>query len=176
MNAPLGYEWLARIQPPRIIEEALKLYGVREVPGPVNAPEIMGWARLLGLEREYKADAVPWCGLFAAIVVKRAGWTHVIDPLWARNWAKFGKLSTTPGLGDVLVFVREGGGHVGFYIGEDLTAYHVLGGNQGDKVSIVRIAKGRLIAARRPDWKVLQPPSVKPYHLSASGAVSRNEA
>lgn len=174
---PSAYAWLKAINPPRIIDEALKLYGIKEIPGPKNAPEIMGWARSLGLEREYVADQVPWCGLFAAIVVQRAGWAPVAGPLWARNWLKFGKASPTPGLGDILVFSRSGGGgHVGFYIAEDANAYHVYGGNQGDQVSIVRIDKSRLLGARRPAWISMQPPSVKPYHVAAAGGLSRNEA
>jgi hypothetical protein len=43
-------------------------------------------------------------------------------------------------LGDVLAFVRNGGGHVGLYVDEDASAYHVLGGNQSDRVSITRVA------------------------------------
>ena len=176
MSLPSAYAWLKAINPPRIIDEALKLYGIKEIPGPKNAPEIMGWARALGLEKEYVADQVPWCGLFAAIVVHRAGWSPVAAPLWARNWSKFGKASLTPGLGDILPFKRDAGGHVGFYIGEDATTYHVLGGNQGDSVSIVRIAKNRMLGARRPAWLSKQPDSVKPYHLAAIGGLSTNEA
>jgi uncharacterized protein (TIGR02594 family) len=173
---PAAYAWLEKIEPPRIIVEALALYGIKEVPGPVNAPEIMAWARETGLQDSYVADAVPWCGLFAAVVVKRAGWESVAAPLWARNWARFGKPSPEPGLGDVLVFQRESGGHVGFYVGEDPDAYHVLGGNQGDSVSIIRVSKRRLIAARRPAWRIAQPASVKAYHLGMIGELSRNEA
>lgn len=173
---PAAYAWLRGIQPPRIIDEALKLFGIREVPGPVNAPEIMGWARELGVEGDYVADAVPWCGLFVGAVVQRSGWTPVPGPLWARNWARFGQPSPEAGLGDVLVFGREGGGHVGFYVGEDAGAFHVLGGNQGDAVSIIRVAKWRLLAARRPIWRIAQPASVQPYHLAAEGELSRNEA
>lgn len=54
------------------------------------------------------------------------------------------------GAGRVLVFERAGGGHVGFYVGKDLTSYHVLGGNQGDKVSVVRLEKSRYISRRSP--------------------------
>lgn len=173
---PPSYQWLATLQPPRIIVEALALYGVRETAGPTNTPAIMGWAARLGVAKAYVADAVPWCGLFAGIVVLRAGWTPVEAPLWARNWAKFGKPSPEPGLGDVLVFAREGGGHVGFYIAEDSTTFHVLGGNQGDAVSIARIAKTRLVAARRPIWRLGRPASVKRYVLGTSGApLSTNE-
>ena len=169
-----AYQWLRTVNPPRIIVEALEHYGLKEVPGPVNAPEIMAWAKELGIA--YQADSVPWCGLFAAKVVKDAGWEPVAGPLWARNWAKWGNPSPLPGLGDVLTFVRESGGHVGFYVGEDATTFHVLGGNQGDSVSITRIAKTRLLKARRPVWRVGQPASVKPYRLSATGTVSENEA
>ena len=35
-------------------------------------------------------------------------------------------------LGDILTFKRNGGGHVGLYVGEDKDCYHVLGGNQGN--------------------------------------------
>jgi uncharacterized protein (TIGR02594 family) len=173
---PAAYQWLQRTDPPQTIVEALRLYGIVEVPGKVNAPEIMAWAKELDLEDSYVADAVPWCGLFAAVVVKRAGWTPVDAPLWARNWRRFGQMSIEAGLGDVLVFQRESGGHVGFYVGEDSTAFHVLGGNQGDAVSIIRVAKNRLLGARRPIWRRAQPASVKPYRLAAAGALSRNEA
>jgi cell wall-associated NlpC family hydrolase len=79
-------------------------------------------------------------------------------------------------LGDVLVFKRQGGGHVGLYVGEDKDAYHVLGGNQSDSVSITRILKDRLHAARRCTWKTAQPANVRRVFLSGSGAVSQNEA
>lgn len=174
MQVPVTYRWLLDLLLPRVIIEALQLYGIKETPGKINTPVIMGWATELG--QPYDADAVPWCGLFAAIVVKRSGFEVVAQPLWARNWAKYGNPSPDPSLGDVLVFVRDGGGHVGFYIAEDQTHYHVLGGNQGDAVSIVRILKARCIAVRRSKWRIGQPASVKPYHVAATGIISTNEA
>ena len=176
MHLPVQYQWLNDLQLPRMITEALQLHGIKEVPGPINAPPIMAWASTLGLSNAYKADSIPWCGLFAGIVVKRSGWLPVVDPLWARNWAQFGIKSPAAGLGDILVFKRDGGGHVGFYIAEDSTHYHVLGGNQGDAVSIVRIAKDRCIAARRPKWRIGQPISVKPYHVAPTGKISKDES
>lgn len=175
MRLPSAYTWLAQIDAPRIIDEALRLYGTTERVGPANNPEIMAWARETGLASTYTADSIPWCGLFAAVVVKRAGWEPVEGPLWARAWQNFGKATARAGLGDVLAFKRGAGGHVGFYVAEDAEAYHVLGGNQGDAVSIVRIERARLLAARRPIWKYAQPASVKPYHVAASGALSTNE-
>jgi uncharacterized protein (TIGR02594 family) len=172
------YRWLTALSPlPRMVQEALKLYGTVEAPGPANSSTIMAWAKEAGtaVAHDYYADEVPWCGLFLATVARRAGKTPPVSPLWALSWAKFGEEAGQPGLGDVLVFVRKGGGHVGLYIGEDKRAYHVLGGNQADRVCIARIAKDRLYAARRPSYNV-PPATVRPYLLAATGAVSRNEA
>ena len=75
--------------------------------------------------------------------------------------------------GDVLVFVRttadgSKAGHVGLYIGEDDTAFHVLGGNQDDKVCIKRILKSRLYTVRRPQYNNL-PANIKKIFLENSG-------
>lgn len=179
MTYPKGYDWLGTIGTlPRIIQEALALHGTLEAPGKANNPAIIKWAAEVGkdLAAAYGADSVPWCGLFAAVVCKRAGKPVIAGPLWARNWAKFGEKSDDAGLGDVLVFSRPGGGgHVGFYIAEDVSAYHVLGGNQSDRVSIARLAKSRCIAVRRPPYNN-KPKSVRPYHIAANGKLSENEA
>ncbi len=173
---PTQYQWLDAVGPlPRMLVEALKLLDTREQPGPGNNVVIMGWANEVGLQKTYSADAVPWCGLFMAVVAKRAGKPLPKDPLWALNWLKFGEDSGQPDLGDVVVFVREGGGHVGLYVGEDRAAYHVLGGNQSDRVCFTRIEKKRLKGARR-FYAVGAPPSVRPYFLEAAGALSLNEA
>ena len=76
----------------------------------------------------------------------------------------------------MLVFRRgETSGHVGIYIGEDYGAFHVLGGNQSDGVTITRIAKDRCIAVRRPVYKAA-PATAKPVELAPTGALSVNEA
>ena len=156
-------------------QEALKLYGTTETPGTANNAEIMAWAKACNLDKVYTADSIAWCGLFAAIVAKRSGRSPVNQPLWARNWRNFGEPSPEASLGDILVFARGSYGHVGFYVGEDTTCYHVLGGNQSDKVCITRILKSRLIAKRRPRYSV-KPASAKPYWLKSDGAISNNEA
>lgn len=174
---PAAYAWLASEPGPRVLVEALALFGTRETAGSASNPVILAWAREVGLDRDYRSDDVAWCGLFVATVVRRAGFEPVAAPLWARNWAAFGTPAVKPSLGDVLVFERAGGGgHVGLYVGEDATAWHVLGGNQGDQVSIVRLAKSRLLAARRCPWKLAQPANVRPVRLAAGGTISTNEA
>lgn len=193
----MSYEWLDKVGTlPRVIAEARKLVGTKEVAGSSNNPVIMAWAKEVGRETigyTYAGDHVPWCGLFAAVVVKRAGKTIPTGPLYALNWVNFGTpvamrrqfnlanplinaAGLAPSLGDVLVFKREGGGHVGFYIGEDDKYFCVLGGNQSDNVTFTWIAKARCVAVRRPAMTV-PPVSMKPYRLSRNGAaISVNEA
>lgn len=165
---------IGRANLPRMVQIGMDQLGVAEIPGHKSNPQILSWARELGI-RHYVNDDIAWCGLFQAWVVKQSGREPVKNPLWARNWINWGLPSLTPGLGDVLVFSRGTGGHVGIYIAEDATAYHVLGGNQGNKVSIVRISNTRFLGARRPAYNN-QPASVKPYLISASGQLSTNEA
>ena len=80
---PPQYAWLARETGPRMLLEGLKTYGTREVPGPANNPVIMGWAREVGIERDYHADSVPWCGLWMAVVAKGSTWPVIKGQLWA---------------------------------------------------------------------------------------------
>ena len=171
------YKWLEKEGAPRILVEALKLYGTKEVPGPSSNPTIMEWAKEVGIPATvYTNDDTAWCGLFMAVVVKRSGREPIAQPLWARNWAKWGVSTPTAMLGDILVFSRQGGGgHVGIYVGEDLKCYHVLGGNQSNMVNITRIEKFRCIAVRRPQYK-LMPSNVRVVGLIARGDVSNNEA
>lgn len=167
-----NYEWLLAEPAPKMLLEALKLYGVTEKQGAENNPEIMSWAVECGVN-SYRADEIPWCGLFVAVVAKRAGKPRPENPLWARNWAGWGKESPHE-LGAVLVFSRGNGGHVGLYVGEDRECYHVLGGNQDDCVRIVRIRKGRLIACRAL-YTIAKPANVRPVYLQATGAISGDE-
>ena len=172
----MSYDWLKSEASPRILVAAVKQLGVKEIVGRTHNPVIMGWAKDLGLDKVYTEDEIPWCGLFIAHCAHTAG-TQVVDrPLWALNWAKYGNKVDVPMLGDILTFKRNGGGHVGIYVGEDATYYHVLGGNQNNSVSVSRIAKSRLHQARRTAWKVAQPTNVRKVILEAKGTITTNEA
>lgn len=176
MTLPQQYRWLTCLgQLPRMVDEALKMFGTVETPGAGNNATIMTWAKETGLTSTYTADSVPWCGLFMAVVAKRAGKAFPSSPLWALSWSKFGVEAGQPRLGDVLTFTRNGGGHVALYVGEDTTAYHVLGGNQSDAVSFARLDKARLYRVRRPAYNQA-PATVQPYVLAATGGLSENEA
>lgn len=175
MNLPNKYQWLLNEPGPKMLLEFIKIYGIKEAPGAVDNPVILAWAKEVGVKDTYIHDEIPWCGLAMGVVAKRAGKDVNFNPLRALNWAKFGKKVTDgPKLGDILVFTRKGGGHVGLYIGEDDGCYHVGGGNQLDEVNITRIVKSRLYAVRRPIYKVV-PPNVRQIILDNDGAVSSNE-
>lgn len=179
MPIPEQYRWLEQEPAPQILLEALKLYGTKETPGPKSTPAIMQWAEELGAKRmgiTYADDSIAWCGLFVAICVKRAGLEIPFIPVRAVSWVMFGNAVSIPMLGDVLVFTRQGGGHVGIYVGEDAESYHVLGGNQSDCVCITRILKSRLTAARRTLFKGPQPINIRKVNLAKTGAISYNEA
>lgn len=161
---------------PAWMAEAMRLKGVREVPGKGSNQQILDWAD--DLDIHYPNDDIPWCGLFVAHCM-RVGAPNDERPanvLGARNWQQFGKMAE-PSYGAVLVFWRGSKkgwkGHVGFYVGEDRTAYHVLGGNQSNAVTITRIAKSRLLVAR---WPESVPVDGKRIHKNADGSLSTNEA
>lgn len=171
----MAYDWLKNESAPKILVEAVKHIGVKEIIGSNHNPVILGWAKALKLSNVYTNDEIPWCGLFVAYCAHAKGLQVVERPLWALNWAKYGTEVSEPMLGDVLTFKRDGGGHVGIYVGEDAKYYHVLGGNQSNSVSITRIAKSRLHKARRTTWKIAQPSNVRKVYLEAKGTVTTNE-
>lgn len=180
MRLPSRFDWLVRSLAdndghPKMVQEAVRLYGTHEGDGRHNNPVIMAWvneiAALPGQAgvREYVNDhRQAWCGLFMAHCAHVAGYDVPHEPLWALNWRTFGVESPRASLGDVLVFRRRDrngqlAGHVGLYVGEDENMYHVLGGNEGDLVNIVGEPKGLKVAIRRPRYHV-QPTNVVPHH------------
>jgi uncharacterized protein (TIGR02594 family) len=173
---PKQYAWLGKEAGPRILVEFVKIYGTVETPGPRSNPVLLAWAERTGMAKVYRSDSIPWCGLGMGYVALQAGWEIPSNPLWARSWLTWGNPAKVPMLGDVLVFSRGKGGHVGVYVGEDATAFHVLGANQDDAVKVKRIAKSRLLGARRCPWRMSEPEQVRRIHLKATGGLSVNEA
>jgi uncharacterized protein (TIGR02594 family) len=172
----MSYDFLKKETAPRLLVEAVKMLGTKEIVGSKHNPVILGWAKELNLSKVYNSDEIPWCGLAIAYACHEAGLPVIDKPLWALSWAKWGVEVKEPMLGDILTFKRNGGGHVGIYVGEDHECFHVLGGNQGNSMSVSRIVKTRLYKARRTTWKVAQPGSVRKIQLNAKGTISTNEA
>lgn len=98
----------------------------------------------------------------------------------ALAWAEAGEHLTAPAYGCIAVFNRAGGGHVGFVVGRDRAGnLMILGGNQGNKVSIARFAKDRVVAYIWPSNGAQNQPAQDRYRLpvlAGNGEFSTNEA
>ena len=167
---------LASLAMPWLLE-AQRCLGITETRGAANNPLIIGWGRRLRIS--YTDDEIPWCGLFVAHCTgsQLPAEPLPVNPLGARNWARFGIACAIPQPGAIMVFWRKslasGLGHVAFYIGEDAASFHVLGGNQGDTVSVTRLPRARFVTARWP--ATAPPPTGSPRQLTPQGALSTNE-
>lgn len=168
-NLPTKFAWLALEPGPKMLVEALRHYGVTEVQGKSNNADIMRWAKEVGVNGWYTDDQIPWCGLFVGVVASRCGYPYSSGKLlsslqWSDKYKKgepgYGVkvLQADVQLGDIMIFIRPGGGHIGFYCGENEHNYLVLGGNTSNAVGFAWIAKERFYDARRPAYK-----SGKPY-------------
>lgn len=121
---------------------------------------------------------LPWCGDYVetCIALTLPKEPMVANPYLARNWVKFGVRLSKGAIGAVLAFERPGGGgHVGFYAGEDKDYFSVLGGNQSNAVTIARILKKRLLP-NGMRWPSSYPLPTSGPVASVGGAISTNEA
>lgn len=161
-----------------------------KAPWIIEAEKVLGWHEIRDhsklstwLKSEGKTlgdpSKLPWCGDFVDTVISlalpkepRPGKLGE-NPYWALNWEFFG-VPVVPSLYCVAYFVRSKGGHVGFLVGEDDTRYYVLGGNQGDSVSVVPIEKNRLRGTRWPSTYVNKPLPLP--RMTSSSSSSKNEA
>lgn len=125
-------------------------------------------------------DETAWCGAFTAYCMAKAGLSKHIPKAFyrAKDWASVGKPINKPAYGCIVVFTRNGGGHVGIVVGKDQKGnIMVLGGNQSDAVNIKPFAVGRVLAYRWCGTQNL--PWASRYNLpllNSNGQVSTNEA
>lgn len=160
---------------PSWLIEAERHIGVKEIKGPKHSARIIGW--LDGLRAWWKDDETPWCGVFVAHCMKTAGLP--LPKFWmrAKDWLNWGTPTAAPIIGAIVVFERQGGGHVGFVVGKDKSGnLMVLGGNQGDAVNIRPFAMSRVAGYRWPSG--VARPSATPQLpiLASNGQLSTNEA
>ena len=149
--------------------------GIREVPGAANNPLLMQWAKDIGAPEWYDNDGLPWCSVYLnrlmlACQLPLSG--KGFELLRASSFMAWGSPLVLPSFGCVMTFRRPEGNHVGLYIGENVTHYRILGGNQGNAVSETWIAKERLTAMR---WPTGTPAHEGRIWLNDSGAVSTDE-
>lgn len=131
------------------IDTARAYIGTREYPGANSNPVILNFwklARLAGIQN----DNVPWCSGFACAAMEANGIRSPRSDS-AKSWLSWGSPLSAPVLGCVVVFDRPGGNHVGFVVGQDKDGnLMVLGGNQGDAVSIAAFSRTRVAGYRWP--------------------------
>lgn len=129
--------------------EASKHLGVREIPGVNHHPLILRMWKTIR-RGGIKTDEVPWCAAFVGFCLENAG---IVSSRYesAASYLTWGIPLTSPVRGAVAVFSRIGGGHTGFITGIDHAGrLLVLGGNQGNEVSIRAFDPARLTGLRWP--------------------------
>jgi uncharacterized protein (TIGR02594 family) len=124
---------------------------VREVPGPQHNPRVLWYHQHTRLKAT--SDEVPWCAAFVCAMLEEAG-VRSTRSAAASSFAEWGEPSELVD-GAVVVFGKAdpdagGSGHVAFLVGVEGDSVLVLGGNQGNAVSIAKRPRARVVAVRWP--------------------------
>lgn len=171
-DLPKKYQWLEKENGPVHVTEAIKLFGKGNAPATGN-DVLESWQKEIGLatvDKDHDLDAVSWNGAFLGLLAHRARWPLPPEPLWALNWNLFGTPAPVPMFGDVLTFLRPLGGVAGIYIGEDKAAYHLIGSNLANEVSIYRLDKRKCYRFRCPPYTTV-PGNVRVVKLTVGGGL-----
>ncbi|WP_051919473.1 TIGR02594 family protein [Basilea psittacipulmonis] len=127
------------------LDEAVKYLGVKEIKGTQHNPTIISWLKELG--GWWTDDETPWCGVFVAYCLKASGMVYPKHWYRALAYQEIGLPLSQPVYGCIAVLKRQGGGHVGFVVGEDKKGnLLILGGNQNDQVKVSAFSKDRVVA------------------------------
>lgn len=140
---------------------ALRFVGLRETPGIVHSPAIVSMLQLV--DRSVRDDETPWCSAFVNYIAWLLGLPRS-NSLAARSWLRVGEeipLSAARAGSDVVILRRGDStapasviaapGHVGFFVSWDQAAHkvRVLGGNQGNAVTMADFEEARVLGVRR---------------------------
>jgi uncharacterized protein (TIGR02594 family) len=158
---------------PAWLAAARTYVGQREIKGIGSNPLILKWWQ--SIRAPFTDDETPWCAGFVGAMLEQVG-IRSTRAASARSYCAWGVALNWMILGAVVVFERgPGHGHVGFVVGRDeSTNLLVLGGNQGDSVSVATFPMSRIIALR---WPVAVPiPEEFLPRFAKAGPLSSNEA
>lgn len=137
------------------IEIALQEMLTKEIPGVQANNRVLEYFKAAD-NPWVKSDETAWCAAFVAYCLEKAGFFST-NKLNARSYLTWGQATTTPVTGDIVVFWRgaKNGweGHVGFFISEEGDNIKVLGGNQGNSVSVALYPKAQLLGYRKVETK-----------------------
>lgn len=134
------------------LEVATRYVGIKEVKGISDNPLVMA---MLKLDNDWPDhDEVPWCSAFANWVAWNLGLSRS-GSLSAKSWVNVGeyvsKHEAVPGL-DIVVLNRGKDprmGHVGFFHSYKPGSIGIVGGNQGDSVSLAYFGIDTVASVRR---------------------------
>lgn len=134
-----------------LIDIALSQYGQVEIPGKEHNPEILKYFSATDSPASLISDETSWCSAFVNWCAKEAGLERT-NKLNARSWLSIGTPTDEPQMGDIVIYWRESKnswkGHVGIFINKINDEIWTLGGNQGNRVSIVAYPDSRLLGYR----------------------------
>ncbi|HZT48538.1 MAG TPA: TIGR02594 family protein [Hyphomicrobiaceae bacterium] len=136
---------------PRWLELAWADLGVAEAPGADNNSKVLRYYADAG-HPEVRADEVAWCAAFVGACLERAG-VGGTRSLMARSYLAWGEPLSEPRAGAIAVLSRGSDpslGHVGFLVGLTPSQAVLLGGNQGDAVSVAAFPRAHLLGLRWP--------------------------
>jgi uncharacterized protein (TIGR02594 family) len=158
---------------PRWLFTARAYLGTREIAGPRHNPVILGWLHRLKATW-LQGDEAPWCGTFCGAVLDEAGLGIPRHFYRARAWLDWGSPLALPVPGCVVILERGPSmGHVGFVVGRDAgDRLLVLGGNQGNAVTVAAFPRARVLGYR---WPAGEPLLHSALPVGEAG-VSRSEA
>lgn len=133
---------------------ALAEIGVSEIKGADNNKIILAYWNEAQMSLKVSDDETSWCAAFVGAMLFRDGVEGTKLPN-AKSYATWGDEWTGTGIGAVVVLNRAGNapkwqGHVGFLAGVTSANVHVVGGNQGDRVSIAAFPRARVMTIRQP--------------------------
>lgn len=134
---------------PAWILEARRHIGVREIPGAKHEPLIVQMWKAIK-RGGIKDDETPWCAAFVGFCLENVG---IVSSRFesAKSYLTWGQKLDGPAPGCIVVFTRDGGGHVGFLEGLTIDGrLLVLGGNQGNEVNIRAFPEDRVSGYRWP--------------------------
>lgn len=141
------------------LSAAIRNIGVLELAGIASNPLIDQMHEVAGLDKADCVDATPWCGSFLCWIFVGIGAprdTLPGDAAWARSWLEWGDKLPSFKKGCVVVYSRDGGGHV--HIGESENSGSItgVGGNQNDSVCRKAYSKEHVLGYRWPSKAVLK--------------------
>ncbi len=136
----------------KAIDIAMSQYGVMEIRGKADNPEVLKYFDALGFDGAQLKDETAWCAAFVNYCLKMAG-LECSGKLDARSLLDVGVPVSAPQFGDVVVLWRASKdswkGHVGFFVNQDAHYVYLMGGNQGNMACVAAYDIGRVLGYRR---------------------------